>query len=173
MDWQIPDSERKHLRELAKKQAQYAALPVMARRKQMWFDLNDGRPGTRPPFLLISGFFDRDFMPESVFRCSSETGRHIERRLLRNILDHEILNDDKVVPDAFDIDWFTDIDAMGVRIEQENIPDCQGVNTGFRLKNPIKNLKEDFHILKPAVCRVDKERTLAWQAFLEDLLGGA
>ena len=47
MDWQIPDNERKHLRELAKKQAQYAALPVMARRKQMWFDLNDGRPGTR------------------------------------------------------------------------------------------------------------------------------
>ena len=172
MDWQIPDSERKHLRELAKKQAQYAALPVMARRKRMWFDLNDGRPGARPPFLLISGFFDRDFMPESVFRCKSETGRHIERRLLRNILDHEILNDDKVVPDAFDIDWFTEIDAMGVRIEQENIPDSQGVNTGFRLKNPIKNLKEDFHILKPAVCRVDKERTLAWQAFLEDLFGG-
>jgi hypothetical protein len=171
MDWQIPDSERTYLRELAKKQAQYAALPIMARRKQMWFDLNDGRPGTRPPFLLISGFFDRDFMPESVFRCASETGRHIERRLLRNILDHEILNDDKVVPDAFDIDWFTDIDATGVRIEQESIPDSQGVNTGFRLKNPIKNLREDFHILKPAVCRVDKERTLAWQAFLEDLFG--
>jgi hypothetical protein len=61
---------------------------------------------------------------------------------------------------------------MGVKIEQESIPDSQGVNTGFRLKNPIKDLKEDFHILKPAVCRVDKERTLAWKAFLEDLFGG-
>jgi hypothetical protein len=169
MDWQIPDSERRHLRELAKKQAEYAALPVMARRKQMWFDLNDGRPGTRPPFLLVTGFFDRDFMPESVFRCASETGRQIERRLLRNILDHEIINDDKVMPEAFDIDWFTDNDMMGVKIESESVPDAQGVKTGFRYLHPIKDLKEDFHLLKPAVCRVDKERTLAWQAFLEDL----
>jgi hypothetical protein len=46
MDGQIPDRERSHLRALARKQAAYAALPVMARRKQMWFDLNDGRPGT-------------------------------------------------------------------------------------------------------------------------------
>ncbi len=27
MEWQVPDSERTYLRELAKKQAEYAALP--------------------------------------------------------------------------------------------------------------------------------------------------
>ena len=36
MEWEIPKEERKYLRELARKQAEYARLPVMARRKQMW-----------------------------------------------------------------------------------------------------------------------------------------
>ena len=48
MEWHIPDYERTYLRELASKQAEYAALPIMAARTQMWYDLNDAKPGARP-----------------------------------------------------------------------------------------------------------------------------
>ena len=34
--------ERTYLRELARRQAYYAALPVMETRRRMWFDLNTG-----------------------------------------------------------------------------------------------------------------------------------
>ena len=171
MEWSVPDSERTHLRELARKQAEYAALPVMAKRKQMWYDLNDARPGAQPPAIVETWTFDRDFMPESVFRCASETGRKIERQLLRNVRNHELINDDKVIPDTFDIGWFTDINELGVKIETESVRDAQGVETGFHYLHPIKDLRRDFSLLKPAVCSVDRPRTEAWKAFVEELLG--
>ena len=79
MEWHLPQQERIYLRQLAAKQAEYAALPVMARRKQQWYALNDGHPGARPPVIVETWTFDRDFLPENVFRCTSELGRGIER----------------------------------------------------------------------------------------------
>ena len=48
MEWHLPQQERTYLRQLAAKQAEYAALPVMAQRKQMWYALNDGRTRRAP-----------------------------------------------------------------------------------------------------------------------------
>ena len=171
MEWQIPASERTYLRELAKKQAEYAALPVMARRKQMWFDLNDGRAGARPPFVVETWTFDRDFFPDRIFRCRTRTGRDIERQLLRNIRNHELIDDDKVIPDTFGIGWFVSIDASGVAIPRRTVKDAQGVEIGYQEEHPIKDLKRDFGLLKPPVCRVDREQTQQYKVFLEELLG--
>jgi len=74
MDWELPDSERIYLRELARQQAACAALPIMAQRRQMWSDLNDGRPGTRPPVIIETWTFDRDFLSADVYRCTRPTG---------------------------------------------------------------------------------------------------
>jgi hypothetical protein len=170
-EWTITANERIYLREMASKQAEYAALPVMAQRKQMWYDLNDSRPGARPPVVVETWTFDRDFMPASIYRCTSQTGRIIEKQMLRTIRNHHLINDDKVVPNTFDIGWMVDIDEFGIKIGRQDVPDAEGVNTGFRVDHPIKNLSEDFHLLKPATCRVDRERTLAWQTYLHYLLG--
>ncbi len=171
MEWHIPKDERAYLRELARKQAEYAALPVMAQRKQLWYDLNDGCPGARPPVVIETWTFDRDFMPDSLFRCQSEAGRTIERQLLRNTRNHELIDDDKVIPDTFDIGWFIDIDEFGVKIESERVKDAEGVETGYRFLHPIKDLERDLALLKPATFSVDRDKTFAWQAFLDELLG--
>ena len=171
MEWHIPDSERTYLRELARTQAGYAALPVMTQRRQMWYDLNSGNPDTRPPVIIETGTFNRDFMPEGVFQCTSGTGKTIERQLLQNVRNHELIDDDKVIPDTFDIGWIVDIDEMGVPLDREMIEDAQGVETGFQYLHPIKNLEEDLDLLKPAVCRVDREGTMEWKSFMDDLLG--
>jgi hypothetical protein len=169
--WHVSEEERTYLRSLARKQAEIAALPVMEQRRRMWYDLNDGRPGARPPFVVETWTFDRDFMPSSVFRCASRTARGIEGQLLRNIREHELIGDDKVTPPTFDMGWFASIDELGVRIETERVKDADGIETGYHFLHPIKDLRQDFGLLKPAVCSVDRERTRAWQQFLEDLLG--
>ena len=171
MNWQIPAEERARIRTLAEKQSVYAALEVMQRRKQMWFDLNDGRPGARPPVIIETWTFNRDFMPEGMLHCRSETGRLIERQLIANLRNFELINDDKVMPDTFDIGWFTEIDEFGIKIETEFIKDSQGVETGYHYIHPITDLERDFPLLRPATCRVDRARTLAWKAFLEELFG--
>ena len=136
-EWCIPDNERTYLRELARRQADYAALPVMAQRRRMLFDLNDGRPGARPPFIVETWTFDRDFMPASVFRCTSDTGRGIEWQLLRNIRNHEVIDDDKPLPDTIDMGWFVEIDELGVKIAVERVKDAQGIETGYHFLHPF------------------------------------
>jgi len=44
-------NQRNILRELAKKQSEIAALPVMAEREKLWYDLNDGK-ATHPLVLM-------------------------------------------------------------------------------------------------------------------------
>jgi len=170
-EWNTPQHERTYLRELASKQAEIAALPVMDERRQMWYDLNDGRAGARPPFIIEAWTFDRDFMPDSIFKCQTPEGRGIEAQLLRNIRNHELIDDDKVIPATFGIGWFVDIDAIGVQVKTEKIKDAEGVATGYQFIHPVKDIKKDLHILKPPRCSVDREKTLQWKAYLEDLLG--
>src|ERR1035437_5371710 len=172
MEWDLAVEERAYQRELARKQADYAALPVMSQRKKMWYDLNEGRAGSRAPVVIETWTFDRDFMPAEVFKCQSEAGRRIERQLLRNLRNHELMNDDKVMPDYFSMGWHLEIDELGVKIESEWVPDSQGVNTGFQYHHPIKDLARDLELLKPAVCRVDREKTRARQEFLGELFDG-
>ncbi len=171
MSWDVPVTERKYLRDLAQKQAEYASLPVMAERKQMWYALNDAHKEARTPVIIETWTFDRDFMPESIFQCTSETGRSIETQLLRNVRNHELIDDDKVIPDTFDTGWLIDYDEFGVKIDTERIEDAQGVETGYRYLHPIKDLERDLPILKPAAYRVDRKKTYDWQAFVTDLLG--
>ena len=43
MECKISSKDREYLRELASKQAEYAALPIMKEREENWFRLNDGK----------------------------------------------------------------------------------------------------------------------------------
>ncbi len=170
-NWRISSEERSYLRWLAQRQAETAALPIMDQRKQMWYDLNDSRPGARPPVIIETWTFDRDFLPADVFQCTSPVGRQIETQLLRNLRNHELIDDDKVMPDTFDIGWFMDVDEFGIKIEVETVKDAEGVETGYRYLHPIHNLERDLPLLKPATFTVDREKTFALQEFLTDLLG--
>ncbi len=171
MNWILPPTERSYLRQLAARQAEIAALPIMDERKQMWYALNDAHPGACPPVVIETWTFDRDFMPESVFRCQTHTGREIETQLLRNLRNYELIDDDKVMPKTFDIGWFIEDDEFGVTIPRETVPDADGVPTGFRYLHPIHDLEQDLPRLKPATFKVDRVKTLAWKDFLTDLLG--
>jgi hypothetical protein len=171
MEWQISDDERSYLRELAQRQAEYARLPCMADRRKMWFDLNDGRPGACPPVVIETWTFDRDFLPPKIFHGTSLVGRQIESQLLRNLRNHELINDDKVIPDTFDIGWYIDVDEFGIKIEKETVKDSQGVETGYRFLHPVHDLEKDLPRLQPAAFRVDLKKTQDWQDFLTDILG--
>jgi len=172
MSYELPAPERTYLRGLAAKQAEYAALPVMDERRGMWRALNDGRPDAQPPVIIETWTFDRDFMPSSVYRCESPAGRGIEAQLLRNIRQHELIDDDHVVPRTFDIGWHLQVDQFGgLTIPTESVKDSQGVNTGYRFLHPIKDLRRDLELLKPAVCHVDRDGTAAYRAFVEEAVG--
>ncbi|MEI6788985.1 MAG: hypothetical protein WCL49_10965 [bacterium] len=168
----LSQDELSILRGLAARQAELAALPVMARRKRLWQEMNDGVPGARPPFAIESWTFDRDFMPEGLLQCRSEYGRQLERGFLRNIRHHEILNDDHVCPDTLDMRWHVWRDEFGIEIKVDHVKDAQGIETGYHFQHPIKDLAADgYGMIKPTAFGVNRERTLEEKAFLEASFG--
>ena len=52
-------NEIEYIRELAKKQAEYAALPIMNERRKKWYALNDGK-------LSISPWCNEDYISEQI-----------------------------------------------------------------------------------------------------------
>ena len=168
---QLSAEERTYLRKLARQQADLAARPVMQTRRQQWTDLNDGVPGTRPPFVIETWTFDRDFLPDRLLQCASEYGRNLERQFLRNLRHQEILNDDHVCPDTIDMGWHAWCNEFGIDIPTEYKKDSEGVVTGYHFTCPITDLSEGFDMVKPSTFFLDREKTLAEKAFLEETFG--
>jgi len=167
----LPQDERDFLRELAQRQAEIAALPVMAERSQLWTSMNDAVPRARPPFAIETWTFARDFMPATIFRCKSDLGRQLENGFLYHIRHHEILNDDHVCPNTLDMGWHVWQNEFGIEIKTEYVNDSEGVETGYHFDCPIKDLNDGFDMVKPATFGVDREATMAYKAFLEETFG--
>ncbi len=171
MPYSLEKNELNRLRELSRRQAEIAALPVMEQRRRRWTAMNDARPGAVPPFAIETWTFDRDFMPDSIFQCKSSYGRALEMGFLRNIRHHEILGDDHVCPGTIDIGWHVRLDEFGIEIPSVSVKDSEGVATAWRPDHPIKDLKDGFDMIRPARFSVDREGTLESKAFLEECFG--
>lgn len=170
--YSLPKADTIRLRQLADRQAEIAALPIMEARKQLWTDMNDAKPGARPPFAIESWTFDRDFMPESLLQCESALGKGLERNFLRNIRHHEILNDDHVCPDYIATGWHVSGDEFGIEINTEYIADSEGVTTGYHFDCPIQDLAKDgYDMVKPSTFSVNRESTKANIDFLGNTFG--
>ena len=164
----VTPEERKCLRELAKKQLEYSQLPIMEERKQLWYKHNEGN-SVRPMIHVEIWTFEHDILPE--FKCETETSRAIELELYRNFTNYEKIDDDRIVPPYFPIQWDTYFKLFGVTIEKEHAVNSTGQNVGHRFKYIINDLEEDFPKLGPTEYGADKEKTLAWKEFLENIFG--
>ncbi len=171
MNYDLPAHERTYLRQLAQRQAEIAALPVMQQRRQMWYDLNDGKLGARPPVIIETWTFGDEFLPQSLLQCTSDIGRRVERQLLTQIRNHEQINDDKVITATFDYQWQVSIDEFGIPAQRQHAVDEQGRNIGFHIEPVLVDLRTDLAKLKPATCTVDRAGTALHRQFLDDLLG--
>jgi hypothetical protein len=83
------------LRELAKRQAEIAALPIMKERERLWYDLNDGKTGHPLVTMEFHGHY------QEIYPMATHEDwllRSIEQQLLENIYKHEHYRDDRVIP---------------------------------------------------------------------------
>src|SRR5665647_1999181 len=94
-EFNISEKERNYLRELARKYYEYANLPVMEERKKLWYDHNSLK-GIRPVIVIEMGTFENEVLPAPI--CESAAAKEIELNLMREITDHELIDDDKVMP---------------------------------------------------------------------------
>ncbi len=171
MSYYLPEDERVYLRGLAQRQAEIAVLPVMAKRRQMWTDMNDAKPGARPPFVIETWTFDRDFMPADIFHCTSDYGRRLENGFLHHIRHHEILDDDHVCPDTLDMGWHVWCDEFGIVIPATYRKDARRHRAGLPPRLPHHRFARRFRHDQTRHLRRGPGRHAGRANFLEETFG--
>lgn len=164
----ITSDERKYLRELAREQLDYSMLPIMKEREKSWYNHNDLK-GDIPLIHFETRSCEQDLLPE--LECTSEAARKIELQIIREISNHKMVDDDRVVPSFFRMGWDNRMLLFNLQIEREFGIDSKGGHLGHHFKHPIKDLKDDQHLLKPTFHSVDRKETMQWKAFAEEILG--
>ncbi|MFW5788087.1 MAG: hypothetical protein ACOCV3_07450, partial [Halanaerobiales bacterium] len=167
-DFQVTRKEKEYLRELARKQLEYASLPVMEKRKKLWYDHNSLQ-GERPVIVMEMRTFEDDMLPE--LRCKSGVTRKIEKNMLHHIVNYEMVNDDKIIPPYYTVTWKIDITEFGLEIDREYAEDKNGKKIGYSDQHPLNDLKKDFSLLNSSEYRVDRKYTLVLKEFIENIIG--
>lgn len=163
-DFNVTLEERRYLRELAKRQLEYAHLPIMEERKRLWY-LHNSLKGERPMVVMEEETFLGDIMP--LLRCETAAGRLIESQLLRNIIVHERISDDKVIPDHFNIFVKIDVNLFGLNIKR-TIPKS---GIGYHVDTVINDLEKDIEKLKPSTYHYDRTYVEKLRSCVEDIIG--
>ena len=161
----ITPQEKQFLRDLARRQAEIAALPVMDTRRALWYDLNDGKTG-HPLVTMEFHGVESDVYPP--LACETPLARGIERQIARQIFKFEKYRDDRVIPGSFLVgipNWFKPFGYSP-----------RAVHTGgmaFRYEHAVHDLEEDFAVFKSSEFGVDTGLVKANErrAEIEDIIG--
>lgn len=169
----LTDHDLKIIRELAEKCAKIAAHPAMEKKRNLWYDHNDLKK-TRPLILVESlvHSLKKEVFPENILECREEWARGIEDSLRCTIWHHEFVKDDSPICPDWNMGWSVAMSGYGVDMKMQHDTDSKGGNLGYHWEPPIKDIATDFEKLKLREFSVDREKTLQWKSFMENVLGG-
>ncbi len=136
----IPEKERQHLRELAKKQAELAKRDINSERERLWYAHNS-LAGERPMVLMEDISFWDKICPSLV--CESPLARKAENQLLKNIVIVDLLDDDKVIPDYYPLEF--EVESQRYGVGRKKIYASDGI--GFHIEPVIEIIEDDFQKL--------------------------
>lgn len=167
MDKIILDSDRKIIREVAKKQLSYANSEKMQELKKEWYRHNECKQG-RPMVTVETYTFQNDVIPP-LLKCEGEFARSIESDIYSNFVNHALYEDDSVVPEYFGISIPTDFVPFDIDIKVDHASDPNSL--GHHFAEVIKDLQDDFHLLKKSRFSVDRQKGEERKALMQDLIG--
>ncbi len=167
-DFYADNKERDYLRELAKKYLHYSNLPIMEQRKKLWYRHNSLK-GERPVIVVEHKTFQDDIIPP--LKCKNTAAREIEWNLLFAIINHELIDDDKVISPYYTVYWKIDTVQSSLEVKRVYAKDSTGRLLGYTEQHTISDLKRDLSLMKPSVFSADREYTLAWKSFVEEVIG--
>lgn len=141
----------------------------MEERRRLWTEHASLR--SRRPMILAetSGVLD-EIVPISSLRCQEEWARTMERGLRELIFRYESVGDDFVIEPRIRYGWFIETGDFGVQVEHRRAEN-DGRLGSYKVDPPIKDLDRDLDRLHFRSLRVDREKTAAWAALLEEQFG--
>lgn len=159
-----------YLRSLAQKYVEYALSDTMAQRREKWRRHNRLQERTFPFHIEDNGTYLRDLTPP--LRSEDELDRQLEAELLRAIVSHERIDDDRIIPATFVVDWVTDVSPYCDELEFKHVEDGFGGTFGYESNKPIKDIDADFGKLKNRVPTMNREQTQRRVELAETIFAG-
>jgi hypothetical protein len=165
----IPTHDRNVLRDLAKRLAEIAHLPVMAERRALWVAHNQLQRG-RPPVLVFPEGAWRELLPPEALACTSEESREMEARLRRDIYSYEHLHDDKPIDGIWEVG---PVASGASRLDWGLQPrvSAKTQETGSFAFDPVLHDERDLEALRYPTVVYDPDATARRLAEAEDLFG--
>ena len=164
LNYNINDREKEWLRELAKRQLEYANLPIMKERERLW-KLHNALKGERPMIVMEEETFLSDILPPP--KCENSIAKVIEHRLMQTITAFELFDDDKVISANFPVDYKLDMRFLGMDFKKTFAQD----GIGFHIDEVIEDLEEDLEKLTPTVFSYDHDYTDQLMQSAEEIIG--
>jgi len=167
----ITPKERNILRELAKRQAEISALPEMAEREKLWYDLNDGKPGHPLVTMEFHGLEHEVYSPP---RCEDSFARSLELQMERQLFKYETFKDDRVIPASVSVVIPNWLSLFGYTHSIRRAKGNDGASgMGYMYDHVVQDLEADFSVFKPSAFEADAGLTEAkrMKAIAEEILG--
>lgn len=166
----ISKKDREVLREVAKKQLEYANMEINRKRESEWYLHNDLK-GERPMVQLEMWSFHHEIIPQ-LLKCEGSFARDLEWGLYANFLNQALLDDDRVTPDYYPMNYDTWFRLFDIEIEEEFAKNADGGNgLGRHFKEKVQDLEEDYGKLKETRFGVNVEASLEKKEVIEDAIG--
>ena len=161
------DKDRKIVRDLARKVAAFASLPIHRQKLAQWRRHNALKPG-RPMVLNWPEGVWGEFVPGDALQCADPLCRSIEHGLRCRIYRWEHLRDDSPEDPVYVSSLWIHITGWGVE-EQPTLPD--GKVFGAKHYNTVIKTEADIDMIKPRTATVDWEGSERQYQQIADLIG--
>jgi hypothetical protein len=163
----IPSLDRYHIRRLACQWMECALAPVMKERKRAWKAVHDLR-AERPVILFETAWID-GFVSDGELCCEDPFLRSVEKNMRITLRQVEELGDDLVIEPYYRLGWKMKFSDYGVPVEIRSAVG-QEKSIAYSFSFPIAT-PDDVAKLRPRTFGVDRQKTLALQGILEDVMG--
>jgi hypothetical protein len=151
--------EQAHLRNLAGRYAEVATGATMQQRRTKWRRHNRLEERTFPFHIEDNGSYLHDLMPP--LQCTTPLCRGLEARLLYALISYETIDDDRIIPRRFVVDWATPQGSYCDELRFTHAEDGHGGTLGFESNKPIQDIDADFHKLTKRAMTLDRPATQA------------
>lgn len=154
------------LRDLAKRVAEIAALPVQEERRALWRQHN-ALKRVRPLILIFPEGSWRELLPESVLRCEDKSARRMEWDLRHRIYTQEHFDADNVIEKEWIVHKAIRNSGWGLQAEWTHSTSA----TGARKFKPVIQTPADLKKLRQPSIEYDETETQQRMAGAQQLFG--
>ena len=159
--------DRERLRNLARKQLEFANSPENDVILKKWDALAQGHRETPTVRLLFSNFPHE--VVTSRMQCEGKEARELEYTMLSTLVGRELFGDDTPISPTYDMAWDTWVSPFGLK---PKLVYASGKNAmGFHIEPVIEDLETELDKLRGGNFGIDREKTQKRISLVEDVMG--